>query len=374
MNLASSDADPLHAGMPRINRGEPQLAHFEFWPPGVIYFPVFVFWALQSIRHGSLTLPTAANPGLPAGGLCGESKSEVLAAAGPVARQWIAPFTMIKKCSGPAAIAETKAAALQAMQAAGLAFPVVGKPDIGCRGAGVRALRNEQALDEYLKLFPEGTNLILQKMIDVEGEAGVFYVRYPDEERGHIPSLTLKYFPRVVGDGKRTLEELILDDPRASKIAPVFLKRHKARLHEVLGIGERFRLVFSGNHARGTIFRNGTLLVTEALRARIDEIAQDIKGFHFGRFDIRFADFGAFLDGRDFTVLEFNGAGAEQTHMWDSTHRLRDAYRIMFDQYGTLWNVAAANRRRGAKPTPLGELFHRFMQEQKLTRLYPSTE
>ena len=374
MSVTTLDGDPLHAGMPRINRGEPHLAYFEFWPPGLIYFPCFVFWALQAIRYRSFTLPTAANPGIPAGGLCGESKSELLSATGPIARQFIAPFVLIEKSSGPSAIAETKRAAFGAMKSAGFSFPVVGKPDIGCRGAGVRALRNEQALDEYLKLFPEGTSLLLQKMVDVEGEAGVFYVRHPDEERGRIPSLTLKYFPYLTGDGRRTLEQLIHDDPRASRIAHIFLKRHKTRLHEVLPPGERFRLVFSGNHARGTIFRNGTPLVTEALRARIDEIAKDINGFYFGRFDIRFADFGDFLAGRNFSILEFNGAGAEQTHMWDSKHKLADAYRIMFDQYGTLFEIAAANRRRGAKPTSVSELVRRFMHEQRLTRLYPSTE
>ena len=374
MSLATLDGDPLHAGMPRINRGEPHLAHFEFWPPGLIYFPCIVFWVLQSIRYGSITLPTAANPGIPAGGLCGESKSELLSIAGPLARQYIPPYVLVQKSSGPSAVTDTKNAALDAMRAAGLGFPVVGKPDIGCRGAGVRALRSEQALDEYLSLFPEGTSLILQKMIDVEGEAGVFYVRHPDEERGRIPSLTLKYFPHATGDGRRTLEQLIYDDPRASRIAHIFVERHRARLHEVIPAGERFRLVFSGNHARGTIFRNGTPLVTEALRARIDEIAKDIKGFYFGRFDIRFADFGEFLEGRNFSILEFNGAGAEQTHMWDSTHKLADAYRIMFDQYGTLFKIAAANRQRGAKPTPVAELVRRFIHEQRITRLYPSTE
>ena len=374
MSLATLDGDPLHAGMPRINRGEPHLAHFEFWPPGLIYFPCMVFWALQSVRYGSFTLPTAANPGIPAGGLCGESKSELLSIAGPIVRRYIPPFVLIKKSAGISATEDTKRAALHSMTEAGVTFPIVGKPDIGCRGAGVRPIRNEAALNEYLELFPEGTSLLLQKMVDVEGEAGVFYVRHPDVERGNIPSLTLKYFPHVMGDGRRTLEQLIHDDPRASRIANIFLKRHKARLNEVIPAGERFRLVFSGNHARGTIFRNGTPLVTEALRARIDEIAKDIKGFHFGRFDIRFADFNEFLEGRNFWILEFNGAGAEQTHMWDSKHKLADAYRIMFDQYGTLFKIAAANRKRGAKPTPVAELVRRFFHEQRLTRLYPSTE
>ena len=141
------DGDPLHAGMPRINLGEPPLAHFEFWPPGLIYFPCFVFWALQSLRYGSLTLPTVANPGLPAGGLCGESKSELLRAAGPVARSFIAPYVKITKPAGAGANIAALEAATSAMGAAGFSFPVVGKPDIGCRGAGVRALRNANALE-----------------------------------------------------------------------------------------------------------------------------------------------------------------------------------------------------------------------------------
>ena len=37
--------------------------------------------------------------------------------------------------------------------------------------------------------------------------------------------------------------------------------------------GERFRLVFAGNHAQGTIFKDGTHLATPQLLARLHEIA-----------------------------------------------------------------------------------------------------
>ena len=56
-------------------------------------------------------------------------------------------------------------------------------------------------------------------------EVGVFYYRFPDEERGHIFSITKKEFPCVVGDGRRSLEKLIRADEHflRSGIDGVFL-------------------------------------------------------------------------------------------------------------------------------------------------------
>ena len=116
-------------------------------------------------------------------------------------------------------------------------FPLVAKPDIGCRGAGVRPIIDDEALGRYLSDFPEGETLILQKMVDVAGEAGVFYVREPGARQGRIISLTLKYFPHVVGDGRRTLRELILADPRAGRIADIYFNRFSDDLDQVLPLG-----------------------------------------------------------------------------------------------------------------------------------------
>jgi hypothetical protein len=378
LNLAAPAApvtgDPRHAGMPAIDLTRRPVSFFEFWPPRLFYFPATLYWLWQGVRYGSFTLPTVANPGLPAGGLTGESKSEVLGAAGPKVRALIAPYVVVEKGFGVPATDESCAAARRAMVDAGLHFPVVAKPDIGCRGAGVRVMRRAEDLRDYIRRFPEGAKLMLQRLVDLEGEAGVFYVRLPAQEKGSIPSLTLKYFPHVTGDGKRTLKELILDDPRAKKIAHVFMARHRARLEHVLAVGERFRLAFAGNHGRGTIFRDGTPLVTEALRARIDELAHDIKGFHFGRFDIRFAEFSELLQGRNFKIIEFNGAGAEFTHFWDPKHSIFQAYGEMFRQYRTVFEVAAANRALGHKPLGLKELERMRRHEERLTKLYPETE
>lgn len=72
-----------------------------------------------------------------------------------------------------------------------------------------------------------------------EAEAGVFYVREPGGEGGRIVSLTLKYFPYVHGDGRSTLRELILADPRAGRVPHLYLPRHAARLDQVPEAGSR---------------------------------------------------------------------------------------------------------------------------------------
>ena len=219
------------------------------------------------------------------------------------------------------AVAEALAAEA-AMAAAGLGFPVVAKPDLGCRGAGVRLVRDLGQLVSYLEGFPAGARLILQRYVAFEAEAGVFYVRMPGEAKGRIVSLTLKYFPYVHGDGRSTLRELILADPRAGRVPHLYLPRHAARLDHVPEAGEPVRLAFAGSHSRGSIFRDGTHLVTPAMTARFDAIARSMPEFWFGRFDIRFADIARLQAGEDFTIVEVNGAGAEMTHVWDRSTSL----------------------------------------------------
>lgn len=343
----------------------PPLSRFEFWPAPLFYAPVWAWIVLLAIRHRGIRLPLVANPGLPASGLVGESKSAVLDSIEGGARAAVAPYVATPKSS--------LAAALATIRAAGLAFPIVAKPDLGCRGAGVRPVRCEAELDAYLDGFPDGQTIVFQKLIDVEGEAGVFYVREPGRRRGEIFSLTLKYFPHVVGDGRSTLRELILADPRAGPLARLYLHRHARRLEAIVPAGERVRLAFAGSHSRGAIFRDGRAHVTEELRARFDAIADAIPGFCFGRFDVRFADFEAFRRGEGFSILEVNGAGAEATHIWDSRTRLREAWQTLFRQFALLWRIGAANRARGHRPEPWRAFLRRWLAERRLVAVYPPT-
>jgi hypothetical protein len=359
------------AGMPAIPSDDPPLSRFEFWPAWVFYAPVWLWIICLMIRHRSIRLPLIANPGFPAGGLVGEEKSRLFAKFKGSERSLLPDYVVITRSTAPVEMQWQPIVAQ--MRKAGLAHPLVAKPDIGCRGAGVQPIRSPTDLLHYINAFPSGASFLLQTMIEAEGEAGVFYVREPGEKHGRIISLTLKYFPHVIGDGRSTLRELIFADPRAGKVPQLYLARFKDELDDVLPVGEAKRLVFSGSHSKGAIFRNGNDFITEAMRARFDAIADGIEGFHFGRFDVRFDDFGAFRRGEDFAIIEYNGAGAEVTHIWDSRTRLIEAWRDLCGQFSLLFRVGAANRRLGFRPENWGAFFRQWRREKSLVHRYPST-
>jgi hypothetical protein len=210
--------------------------------------------------------------------------------------------------------------------------------------------------------------------VPFEGEAGIFYCRRPGQSHGRIVSITLKYFPHVIGDGERTLRQLILGDPRAGRLSHLYLRRHTARLDDVPPPGAAIRLAFAGSHSRGAIFRNGTHLVTPEMEACFDELARRLPEFHFGRFDVRFEQFAELQRGRGFTIVEVNGAGAESTHIWDRRTTLVQAWRDLMRQYHWLFEVGHANRARGFKPMSLGDFMRDYRREKFLTPQYPATD
>ena len=367
-------AEP-HQGMPPLAVDGAQLSFFEFWPMWAFYPPVALYAVWLMLRYRSILLPTVANPSFPGGGFFGESKADILKMAVQHAPEWVAPFVQIDlplvPAHNPAAECD---AAMAAMAASNVELPVVAKPDLGCRGAGVKLMRTRADLHAYLAAFPRGASLVLQKLVPFEGEAGVFYVRRPGEHSGKIISVTLKYFPYVNGDGVRTLRQLILDDPRAGKLPHLYLTRHAAKLDSVPTVGESIRLAFAGSHSRGAIFRNGTSLVTPEMEARFDAISQSLPEFYFGRFDVRFADFTDVQRGVGFTIVEVNGAGAESTHIWDRRTGLFEAWRDLMRQYRWLYEIGHANRKRGY-PTMSAQAFLRgYRREKFLTPQYPATD
>lgn len=358
--------------MPPLDPAAPALSWFEFWPGWAFYAPIWAAAAMLAVRHCGIRLPLLANPGFQASGLVGEQKSRIFPQLRGAHSRAIPKWIAVRRADG--GIEAQTLAIDAALERHGIGFPLVAKPDIGCRGAGVRPIDDKMALQRYLADFPAGETFILQHMVDVIGEAGVFYVREPGARRGRIISLTLKYFPHVVGDGERNLRELILADPRAGQVAHLYLSRFAGDLDQVLPLGQAQRLVFSGSHSKGAIFKNGNDWITDAMTARFDAIADGLDGFHFGRFDVRFADFDAFRAGRDFAIIEINGAGAESTHIWDSKTGLIEAWSALIAQMKWLFRIGAMNRTRGFRPEAWGTFVRRWLRERQLRGRYPSTE
>ena len=338
---------------------ERHFSSFERWPDAVFYAPIVVYWLWLALRYRSTMLLTAADPGIEYGGFVGESKIEAFALLGAKGEHMIAPYISVMAAD------DSFAEARQALEAASLAYPIVAKPDYGKNGTGVKILHDDAGLAEYLATFPKGQRVILQKYIEEEGEAGIFYIRHPGEPSGRIASITLKYFPRVTGDGVQTLRALILADPRARQIKEMYFRRHPKRLDTVIPAGESVRLISVGNHCKGAIFKNGIRHATSVLAKTIDEVAKEIPEYYFGRFDVRFSDTRA-LERGEFTIIEYNGAGSEMTHIWDADEKLFNAYRALFGQYREAFEIGNANRARGFKPASLLTIGKVWLDERKL--------
>lgn len=339
--------------------------HWEFWPAWLFYPPVVVRYIYLSIRHRGFTLPSAANPGIAYGGLVGESKIATLrdlSASSPeyTAEAWYLPAGVLSERIGQWRMLVEKHQ---------LGFPHILKPDLGQRGMGVKCIRTQEEALAYLKANP--APLILQRYVAGPLEAGVFYYRFPGEDRGHIFAITEKIFPAITGDGHSTIEELIWADERARFMANRYLSRFEHRRNEVPAPGQSLRLVEAGNHAQGCIFRDGTHLATPALAARIDEISRSIPGFHIGRYDVRYTDEMALAEGRDFKILELNGAAAEATNIYDARYSVFRAYQILFRQWGLVFEMGAANRALGHRPCRPKDLLRVWREARALFDRYP---
>ncbi|WP_439628266.1 VTT domain-containing protein [Gemmata sp.] len=334
-------------GRAALAAGVSKLWRWEFWPAWAFYLPAVPWYAWLSVRYRGPTVWTAANPGIPAGGVVGESKADILAR---LPREWTVPTLLIPAGdTGPRV-----RSALAAVAERGWAYPLVLKPDAGQRGAGVKMCRDAAAVEKYLRANPDP--VIAQPHHPGPFEAGVFYYRVPGEATGHIFSVTDKVFPVLVGDGRSTVEELIWAHPRYRMQAVTFLTRHANEATRVLAGGERFPLALAGNHCQGTLFRDGAHLVTPELERTIDAIARSFEGFHIGRFDVRFSSEEEFRAGRGFAVIELNGATSESTNLYDPSWPLWRAYRTLFAQLAILFRIGRENQRRGHRPTPLRDV------------------
>jgi hypothetical protein len=360
--------DKVTATQGQIPIISPAFSLMERAPWYIVYALHVPYCLYLMLRYRGITLPTMANPGLEASGLTKESKTELFKLLGPVGTAHLPPFATIT--TGPFMLEEAD----RAMESRNLSFPVVVKPDIGRRGFGVKIVWTRQELSDHLDKFAEGVALLIQRYAEGPGEAGIFYVRMPSDERGRIESLTLKHFPKVTGDGVSTIRDLILRDRRARAFSMLYFKRNRRYLERVLAIGEQHQIVSLGNHVRGAAFEDASRHITPAMERVFETIAQEMPGFFIGRFDVRYATLDDLKCGDTFEIVEYNGASGEPIHIWDPNTSIAETYAGLLAHCRYLYAIGAENRARGAQPTSLREIVRRHFDELRLLESYPDEE
>lgn len=333
---------------------------WEYWPSWVTYLPILVYVAWLALRHRGLAVVTAANPAIPGGGIVGESKSAILRGFGdaPEVAQWI----LLRADEAPD---ERARRARDFVRENSLDFPVILKPDTGQRGSGVYAAQDEAELDAAVRRHPHDT--LLQRRVDGP-EFGVFYIRRPDEAVGRVFAVTVKVLPTVTGDGVRTLEQLVLDDPRACALHAVYARENAARFDLVVPHGEVVRLVDVGTHARGALFLDGRRLITPELTRAIDRLSKRFEGFHFGRYDLRAPSEAHLARGEGLGVIELNGVTSEATNVYDPALGIVEAYRILLTQWREAYAIGAYHAARGVPTVGLVGVLREWARYRRTQR------
>lgn len=313
-----------------------RLRSWEYWPFGIIHIPAILYWIWLSARARSFVFFSASNPGIPMGGMFGESKYQVLK---QIPCQYI-PKTIL--VSQPIELADVR----RCIRSAGMRLPVICKPDIGERGYLVKRIANDRELKAYLREIRGG--FLVQELVDLPLEFGVFYMRMPTDVFGRVTSIVGKEMLTVTGDGKAQLHELIYRNDRAKLQWKKLRELHSARWRDIIPKGEKIELVSIGNHAQGTRFIDASNLINERLSATFDAISCRIDGFYYGRFDLRCASIADLCDG-NVKIMELNGCGAEPAHIYDTDFSLWQAMRTLVLHWENIFRISRENRKRGIR-------------------------
>ncbi len=235
---------------------------------------------------------------------------------------------------------------LEKVNQLGLQFPIIAKPDIGLRGSAVKKIDNENEL----KAYHEKANFdyLVQDLIPFANEIGVFYVRYPHEKTGKITGIVGKEFLIVTGDGQSTIETLIKKDPRHEMQLQALQKEYGNALQTVLPKGENKNLVPYGNHIRGAKFLDYSHWISPQLTEVINEMCLQIPGFYFGRLDLMYNSIEELEQGKNFSVVELNGAASEPTHIYDPKHSVFFGWKELIRHIRYMFEISVANHKNGA--------------------------
>jgi membrane protein DedA with SNARE-associated domain/pimeloyl-ACP methyl ester carboxylesterase len=337
-----------HRGRREVLMRVTRLLRTDLWPTAIRLLPLRAALYLPAVLRGRVTAPSAANPGFGRlGGAVGDAKGDLLEPFAEDART--CPFVRLEAGSpglGPALAF-----------AARHGYPLALKPELGAGGAGLLRLEDEAALRAALGETALTEGWLLQPWLHGR-EFEVVWRRDPGASVGELVAVVEKCAVEVVGDGRRSLEALIWDDPFAVARADLYQRIHYRSLLRVPAAGEAVRLDVSGSWEHGARPRRRAHLETAALRAALDAYCRNYPGLHHARLDLRAGSETDLAEGR-FQVTEVEGAGSVSSLVRDRHAPLRESVPLTWRQLRAQFAAGHANLDHGLRKVAWAELLAR---------------
>ena len=311
------------------------LTHWESWHYHAKYIPIAPVWLWYCLKARSFWFFTASNPTITFGGFEGEGKREM--------------YEQLPLNSYPRSIYIEPGlpfpAVEQLITSHQFTYPFAVKPDVGMMGFMFRKIHSAEELKSYH--FYMKVEYIVQELIDFPLEVSVFYYRMPDTEKGTVSGFLMKQPPEVIGDGKSDLGTLLKKNKDLRYNLEKVAARHEKRLHMVLPEGEKFILSHASNRSQGGKLVSLAHEIDHQLLDLFDSISKHTRHFYYGRYDIKCTSVGALKNGKDFCILEYNGAGAGIQHIYGNNLSFWHACRTILHHWKMLYRISAHNHKNG---------------------------
>lgn len=314
-----------------------KLTHWETWPYRVKYIPLIPAWLWYCLRSGSWWFFSSSNPSLTFGGFEGETKSEMYKQLPPGTY----PPSIFIKPGSPFEEVE------KLFIAEKFSYPCAVKPDIGTMGFMFRKIDNPQQLKMYHRKMP--SVYIIQQWVNYPLEVSVFYYRFPDQQKGTITGFIKKEFLQVMGDGISSLWQLINKYERVQFRLEEMRLKHAHNLNDIIPAGETYILSHALNLSRGGKLVSLEHEKDEKLLKVFDDLSHYTKNFFYGRYDIKCNSVEELKEGRNFSILEFNGSGAEPHHAYGNNNTLWQAHKIFLHHWKILFLISRYNHLHGIR-------------------------
>lgn len=332
-------------GMDRLENFWRTLKHFALVP--FVYLPILSIFLICSMKyHKNPIVLVNLNPSFKSGGLT--CKKDEINSKFKKASKYFLKTILIK----PSQDTKRQIALIEK----NFKYPIILKPNCGFAGKGVYFVLDRSHL---LKLMEKiSVDYLVQEYESSPGEFGVLFIR--DKKEIQI-KIIQREFPKIFGDGKRTIGEIISTLPLDREVTKNNLKKINKKPTDILPKGQFLNLPNITTIYNKVYYKTRDDLLTPPVLNKFRSIS-DVQGFNYGRYDIKIENEEKFKKlAQSFRIMEVNvGCDAIDLRIFDHKNTFSKDIKIIYKDISKAYKISIANDKKNKR-----SLFFKEYREYK---------